>query len=122
MTQITHNSFSYATYHPCSISCKVDIPHVGETVQVLDNFVLEVSHDIDSDIGVDIHHVVRKLSSYQKQGSDKGYSFQGKTFYTVFEIFQQFPDSCAIIPQDLMDTPYIHQATIPGEIVNIIPQ
>lgn len=122
MTQITHNSFSYATYHPCSIACKVDIPHVGETVQVLDNFVLEVSHDIDSDTPVDIHHVVRKLSSYQKQGSGNGYSFQGKTFYTVFEIFKQFPDNCAVIPQDLVDTPYIHQATIPGEVVNIIPQ
>lgn len=51
-----------------------------------------------------------------------GYSFQGKTFYTVFEIFQQFPDNCTIIPQDLVDTPYIHQATIPGEVVDIIPQ
>lgn len=95
---------------------------MGKTVQVLDNFVLEVSHNIDSGIGVDIHHTVRKLSSYQKQGSNKGYSFQGKTFYTVFEIFQQFPDSCAIIPRDLVDTLCIHQDTIPGEVVDIIPQ
>lgn len=122
MTQNTHNSFSYSTYHPCSIVCKVNIPHVDETVQVLDNFVLEVSHDIDGDTPVDIHHIVRKLSSYQKQGSDKSYSLQGKTFHTIFEVFQQFPNNCAVIPQDLVDTPYIHQATIPGEVVNIIPQ
>lgn len=122
MTQITSHSFSYATYHPCSIVCKVDIPHIGETVQVLDNFVLEVSHDIDGDTPVDIHHIVRKLSSYQKQGSGKGCTFQGKTFYTIFEIFQQFPDSCTIIPQDLIDTPHIYQATVPGEIVDIIPR
>lgn len=45
-----------------------------------------------------------------------------KTFHTIFENFKQFPDNCTIIPQNLVDTPYIHQATIPGEVVDIIPQ